>query len=140
MQTLPPASSYPVVILGQGITALSCGLHLRSAGLDDFIICSPKTPEPFSALTPGLTTGGLWGNFSRIHHAWGKATARKVWEFGNISFDSVADYCQRNSLDWHQGRRLRFISSREEMLESEKAVAALGQSGFSSRLLRIHLQ
>jgi len=135
MQTLPSSSRYPVVILGQGLTALSCGHHLLKLGCKDFIICGPSSQKTSSESSPGAVTGGLWGNFSRTHHAFGASLAKELWQFGHNSFDSLKNYCQHSRLSWEQGRRTRFICSPEELREAEQAVAALGQAGFSSRLL-----
>lgn len=124
-----------VIIIGKGVSGLSCAWHLRNLGLQDFSILGPSPQTSSTALSPGFFTGGLWGNFTRLSHSFGLETARDLWLFGHQAYASVKDYCELKKVQYHQGRRLRFILSQEELNESNTAVSQLGHQGFSSRLL-----
>ena len=125
----------PVIIIGSGISGLSCAFHLKKLGLSDFTILGSSSLHSATSRSPGYFTGGFWGNFTRLSHAFGLEAAKELWTFGHHAYASIKDYCESTKIECHLGRRLRFILSDEELKESNTAVSQLGSQGFSSRLL-----
>lgn len=127
--------SFPVTIIGAGITGLSTAYHLNKSGLDKIKIFSTRQSNGFYHIDHAYAAGGFWSNFTRLSHARGVETAKEIWDFGDRSFDFLEDFCKIFQIPWNAGLRARAICSEHELVESEIAVAQLNAMSIKSKFV-----
>ena len=122
---MPSKSSCQVLIVGAGVTGLSCAFHLKKQGIKSVAV-APSGPSLQAAETAaGMTCGGQLDNFTRVSHAHGDDFAAQLWHMGDAGFSSLVEFCQKQKVSIDCGDRLRLLVSEAEVTEAEKAVTAL---------------
>lgn len=126
------AKKYPVIVVGSGVTGLSTAAHLTQLGIRDGLIVGED--GGVSEIAAGSLQGSQADNFTRLMTAHGADFAAEFWRFGENAFDAAEQFLKKNRVKLAKGRRLRFVVSREELVEVEEAVAALQAAGFAASL------
>lgn len=131
------AQKVAVIIVGGGVTGLSCAYHLKSVGFQDFTLIDDSALGQSRKETEhaaGIIAGGLLDNFTRLSHAFGDKFAKELWEFGQKAFLETIDFLKCHDLPFSQNLRLRLITSEHELTEAKLAVKQLNEAGFKTLL------
>lgn len=130
-----PSEKFDIVVVGNGLTAWSCLYHLRSLGVRQLAVAAAEL-RPSSLQAPGLITGGVWDNYTRISQAHGTESARILWNFGNQAWRS----CHLLAVAAHAATpaapRLRLITSASELEEALLATQQLQAAGYKAKIYR----
>jgi len=132
--------SFDIIIIGAGVTGLSCAAHLQGQGRSVALVESHGSHEGSdraSFNSAGLIFGGQSDNFTRVSHAHGAAFARELWTYGDYCFDQLTDFLGQHEIPWQRHRRLRLITSAHELKESTLAVEQLKSAGFRVELVSV---
>lgn len=132
---MPSKSSYQVLIVGAGVTGLSCAFHLKKQGIKSVAVAAAGPPLQAAETAAGLACGGQLDNFTRVSHAHGDDFAAQLWHMGDAGFSSLVAFCQKQKVEIACGDRIRLIVSDPEVAEAEKAVAALRQHNPGVKLI-----
>jgi glycine/D-amino acid oxidase-like deaminating enzyme len=123
-----------VIIIGSGITGLSTAYHLALLGVNNIKILASNPSVSTTRASPGILTGGMWDNYTRLTHAFGTEFAKELWSFGDLAFDEVQKFCQQQNVEVKTKGRLRLLVKQDEWDEAKKAVVQLQTAGFPSQL------
>jgi glycine/D-amino acid oxidase-like deaminating enzyme len=124
---------FDVAVIGQGITGLSSLYHLQKAGIRRVALFSPINSAS-SWASAGMLSGGVADNFTRLSHARSVDFAKKYWDFGHKSYQSLVHFLDSNKVPWQQNTRLRMSTSPHEDQEMAEAHKQLQDAGFSVAL------
>ena len=98
----------------------------------DVCIVSEHPLESSFQRNSRIVSGGSTDNYTRLHHAWGPALAKVIWQFGNASFACLQDFCNSHSIESQFGDRLRLASVPMEIDEMRTASGLLVDAGIES--------
>lgn len=120
---------FDIAIIGGGITGLSAAYHLQKLGFSRLCLFSKAPDHSATAQSTGFLSGGMADNFTRLSHPRGVATAKEIWNFCDLAYDSLLEYLQNKGIPYQKGERLRWMISEAEKLEAHTAVQQLGSAG-----------
>jgi len=121
---------FDIAIIGGGITGLSAAYHLQKLGFSRLCLFSKDPEHSASTQTAGFISGGMADNFTRLSHPRGVNTAKEIWNFCDLAYDSLLEYLQKAGIPHQTGERLRWMISAAEVSEAHKAVQQLQAAGF----------
>jgi len=124
--------SFDLVVVGAGITGLSTAYHLEKRGYRQVLVISSSEIPDMTRSGAGLVAPGLVDNFTRLSHQMGLASAREVWQAGDMAFQHLRDFCQNNGLPSVWGKRLRLATSDAEATEVSQAVDQMQSLGLKA--------
>jgi len=139
-----PASNnqLDVLIIGAGITGLSCAYHLKQRGYKKIALLADPCNQSISLRAPGYALPGMADHFTRLSHGLGQGSACRVWRFGDDAFTALHDFCDEalpqhtsNPMTMGQGRRLRVATHKAELEELRQAQNDMLSHGFDVGLL-----
>jgi glycine/D-amino acid oxidase-like deaminating enzyme len=70
-------------------------------------------------------------NFTRLSHRHGLNTAKEIWNFCDLAYDSLLEYLQKARIPHQSGERLRWMISEAEVSEAHTALQQLKAAGFA---------
>jgi len=122
---------FSVIIVGAGISGLSSAYHLQKLGIQNIAICDDQLTKGMTSASPGFVSGGFFDNFTRLSHVHGTEKAKTFWNYGNHSFAALEKYCVANKILFAKNRRIRIITSDEEMIECRQATEQMKKEGLT---------
>ena len=99
------------------------------------MVLNDPARKPASVDAAGFTFGSLFDNITRVAHAYGLETAKEIYSFSQLAYQSLLNFCQQQHIPVKLAPHLRLIVSSNELIESQKAVALFQQAGFAARSL-----
>jgi glycine/D-amino acid oxidase-like deaminating enzyme len=121
---------FDIAIIGGGITGLSAAYHLQKLGFSRLCLFSKTPDHSATAQSSGFISGGMADNFTRLSHQRGVSTAKEIWNFCDLAYDSLLEYLQNKGIPHQKGERLRWMISEAEKLEAHTAVQQMTGEGF----------
>jgi glycine/D-amino acid oxidase-like deaminating enzyme len=122
---------FDIAIIGGGITGLSAAYHLQKLGFSRLCLFSKPPDHSATAQSTGFLSGGMADNFTRLSHPRGVSTAKEIWNFCDLAYDSLLEYLQNKGIPYEKGERLRWMISEAERLEAQTAVQQLRAAGLA---------
>lgn len=126
---------YDIAIIGDGITGLSAAFHLQRLGASRICIISSKQTPPVSTKAGGLVSGGFVDNITRFAHRHGVEAAASIWDWTETAYDRLLSFASEQGLKTHQGERVRWLVTPDEVHEAEQAVGLRAHMGLDAQLL-----
>ncbi|WP_141736533.1 NAD(P)/FAD-dependent oxidoreductase [Oligoflexus tunisiensis] len=123
---------FDIAIIGGGITGLSAAYHLQKLGFSRLCHFRKDPDHSTSIQSAGFVSGGMADNFTRLSHPRGIATAKQIWNFCDLAYDTLLEYLQNAGIPHQTGERLRWMVSEAEVAEAHKAVQQLSSEGFTA--------
>lgn len=148
---LPASKNHlDVLIIGTGITGLSCAYHLKQRGYKKIALLEDPCNQSISSQVPGYAVPGMADHFTRLSHVLGKSAASRIWRFGDESFEALRDFSnahiarnfavpkaaasRRLRIATHKAERKELSQAQNDMLSLGFDVGALEQSFVKSWL------
>jgi glycine/D-amino acid oxidase-like deaminating enzyme len=122
---------FDIAIIGGGITGLSAAYHLQKLGFSRLCHFRKDPDHSTSIQTAGFVSGGMADNFTRLSHPRGSATAKQIWSFCDLAYDTLLEYIRNAGIPHQTSERLRWMISEAEVAEAQKAVQQLNAEGFA---------
>jgi glycine/D-amino acid oxidase-like deaminating enzyme len=126
--------NYDVIIVGSGITGLSCALRLCELSPKIKMLVVERDAGGVSARGCGYVIGGTWDNFSRAVVAHGQTTATDLWRFGARGRDLCEAMLRRLQIPTLKGEIWRHLATEHEAEEARSAVKELQAVGFAASI------
>lgn len=139
-----PASNnqFDVLIVGAGITGLSCAYHLRQRGYKKIALLEDPCNQSISLKAPGYALPGMADHFTRLSHARGQSAACRIWRFCDDAFTALHDFCgepwpqhSTSAMTVSPGRRLRVATHKAERKELRQVQNDMLSHGFNVGLM-----
>ena len=119
-----------VIIIGSGVTGLSCHYWLNKIGVSSVQTIAPEALRTQTDLCPASATVGFADNFTRLHHAWGPEVATLLWKYTHSCFEELKRFLASNKIATDFSDRIRLAYNKHEALELETAISLLDKCGF----------
>lgn len=134
-----PRRKFSVIIVGGGITGLSTLYHCKRNGINDICLIDTDldSTQSSSLYAPPYVTQSWEGNITRLAHAFGSEDAQKLRNFGVDAYDHLVKYLISNKVTFWQNHNLRFLCSKKEYIEGERAVEILNNWGQAAYIHKI---
>lgn len=126
-----------VVVVGAGMTGLSCALHLRRAGLDVVVLEAGVVGCGATSRNVGFVLEGVAESYARTVALWGRDRARAARLFTVENHARVADLIERHRIDCGYARRgsIHLADTEQEEAELREGAAVLQADGFEAELV-----
>ncbi len=126
---------FDLAIIGDGITGLSAALHLLRLGAPRICLIRSGGQVSASSKAAGLISGGCLDNVTRISHRHGLDAAASLWDWTQTAFERLVSFAEEQELPFTQAKRVRWITTEDEMAEAELAVKQFKQIGLPAELM-----
>lgn len=138
----PIQKKYDVLIVGRGITGLSCAWHLHKLAPKLKIALIGKSEPSTTSLTPGIAYRSPQDNITRLADSSGIETTQQQWRFHTKAFDAFKCLLNESKLPHHLARSFRIGAHAHEDQEILKAQKLLSDLKEPSRAyaLRPHVR
>ncbi len=125
-----------VLVVGGGITGVSCAYFLQEAGYDVVVIEMDEVGSGASGASSGILYYGTGSNFIPSAELWGKKTAELVWKETGKANNQLVKLIEKNSIDCGLRKIGAIMAADSQHLELlQKEQKELSKIGLSHKIL-----